>query len=320
MEISNKAAVPGLSKASAQLRRKKKRQINLWCWSFLLMSLIFYILFLGWPIVSSIYYSMLKWSGLTSSSTFVGLNNYKSLLKDTIYWNAFADSFKYTAIAVPCLLVISLFLAYLLNNEKLRGRNLYRTAYFVPVVTTTSVVGTVMIFIWSAQGPINNALSVLGLTDSAINFLGSGATAFQTLVAVSVWKDCGTYMIYWLAGLQSVGQDQYEAAAIDGAKRVQTFFRVVFPQVLPTAGVITILCTINALKIFDLIKTMTNGGPFYKTDVVATWVYRTAFSSELGMPRMGYASAGALLFGLVVIVIGTFLGILKTRLQKIGGR
>jgi len=91
---------------------------------------------------------------------------------------------------------------------------------------------------------------------------------------------------------------------------------VVFPQVLPTAGVITILCTINALKIFDLIKTMTNGGPFYKTDVVATWVYRTAFSSELGMPRMGYSSAGALLFGLVVIMIGLILNLIKTWLQK----
>ena len=316
METNRGAIAAGLSDAAIRLRKKKKRQLNLWCWSFLSVSLFFYILFMGWPIVSSIYYSMLKWSGLTKSGTFIGLKNYQNLFRDTVYWNAFADSFKYTAIAVPSLLLISLFLAYLLNDEHMRARNVYRTTYFIPVITTTSVVGIVMIFIWSVQGPINGALVGLGILGTPINFLGNGGTVFRTLIAVSVWKDCGTYMIYWLAGLQSVGRDQYEAAAIDGAGRWKTFLRVVFPQVLPTAGVITILCTINALKIFDLIKTMTNGGPFYKTDVVATWVYRTAFSSELGMPRMGYSSAGALLFGLVVIMIGLILNLIKTWLQK----
>ncbi len=316
MEANYKVAVPGPSREAIRLRRKKKRQLNLWCWSFLSLSLVFYLLFLGWPIVSSIYYSMLKWSGLTKSGSFIGFRNYTSLFQDSVYWNAFADSFKFTLIAVPSLLVISLFLAYLLNNEMLRGRNIYRTAYFIPVITTTSVVGIVMIFIWSTQGPIDDLLVNLGLLKSPVNFIGNGNTAFQTLIMVSVWKDCGTYMIYWLAGLQSVGREQYEAASIDGAGRWNTFVRVVFPQVLPTAGVITILCTINALKIFDLIKTMTNGGPFYKTDVVATWVYRTAFSSELGMPRMGYASAGALLFGLIVIIIGLVLNLIKTHLQK----
>ncbi|NLI19964.1 MAG: sugar ABC transporter permease [Clostridiales bacterium] len=316
MEANHGAVTVGISRSSLKLRRKKKRQLNLWCWLFLSMSLVFYLLFMGWPIVSSFYYSMLKWSGLTQSGKFIALKNYQALFSDTVYWNAFWDSFKYTLIAVPCLLVISLLLAYILNNEQMRGRNIYRTAYFVPVVTTTSVVGIVMIFIWSAQGPINEVLLKLGMAGSATSFLGDGGSAFPTLIAVSVWKDCGTYMIYWLAGLQSVGREQYEAASIDGAGRWSTFTRVVFPQVLPTAGVIAILCTINALKIFDLIKTMTNGGPFYKTDVVATWVYRTAFSSELGMPRMGYASAGALLFGLVVIAIGLILNLLKARLQK----
>lgn len=316
MNKSMAAKAGGLSQTSMRLRRKKRLQLNLWCWSFLLMSLFFYLLFLGWPILSSVYYSMLKWSGLTQAGTFIGLKNYRDLLGDTIYWNSFWNSFRFSLVVVPCLLAISLFLAYLLNNEQLKGRNLYRTAYFVPVVTTTSVVGIVMIFIWSTQGPIDEALMALGLIQKPINFLGDGKTAFGTVIAVSVWKDCGTYMIYWLAGLQSVGREQYEAAAMDGAGRAQTFVRVVFPQVLPTAGVITILCTINSLKIFDLVKTMTNGGPFYRTDVVATWVYRTAFSSEMGMPRMGYASAGALLFGLVVIAIGLLLTLVKGRLQK----
>ena len=301
---------------SLNLKKKKKLQLNLWCWSFLFLSLFFYVLFMGWPILSSGYYSMLKWSGLTQAGRFIGLDNYRELFADKVYWNGFFNSFKFTLVSVPCLLVLSLFLAYLLNNQKMLGKNLYRTAYFVPVVTTTSVVGIVMIFIWSTEGPINESLLRTGIVGNAVNFLGNGSTAFGTVIAVSVWKNCGTYMIYWLAGLQSVGEEQYEAASIDGAGRFRTFFQVVFPQILPTAGVIAILSVINSLKVFDLIKTMTNGGPFYKTDVVATWVYRMAFSSELGMPRMGYASAGALLFGLMVIIIGLVLNMVKGRLQK----
>lgn len=316
MRTNQTAVMKNPLRPSYKLQKKKKLQLNLWCWTFLFLSLFFYVLFMGWPIISSIYYSMLNWSGLTKVGTFIGLNNYRELFSDRVYWNGFVNSFKFTLVVVPSLLIISLFLAYLLNNEKMRGRNLYRTAYFIPVVTTTSVVGIVMIFIWSTKGPINELMLQAGVIGSAINYLGDGSTAFGTVIVVSVWKDCGTYMIYWLAGLQSVGEEQYEAASIDGAGRFRTFFQVVFPQILPTAGVITILSIINSLKIFDLVKTMTNGGPFYKTDVVATWVYRTAFSSELGMPRMGYASAGALLFGMVVIVIGLVLNVVKGRLQK----
>ena len=103
-------------------------------------------------------------------------------------------------------------------------------------------------------------------------------------------------MIYWIAGLQSIPKDMYEAAAIDGASSRKTFFKIVLPLMAPIAGIITVLCSINSLKVFDIIKTMTDGGPFFSTDVVGTLVYRNAFSSDIGLPRLGYASAGALFF------------------------
>lgn len=131
-------------------------------------------------------------------------------------------------------------------------------------------------------------------SENPINFLGNAKYALPTLVIISLWKDCGTYMIYWLAGLQGVSQDVYEAATIDGANRSQTFLHIVLPLIAPTGGIIAILCAINSLKVFDIVKTMTEGGPYYATDVIATYVYRTAFSSEVGMPRLGYASAAAL--------------------------
>lgn len=296
-------------------KRIKTIKLNLYCWAFMLISLIFYILFQGWPIVCSFYYSLLDWSGMTAEYKFIGLDNYFELFHDQLYWNAFKNSFIYMFLAVPIQLVTSLLLAYLFNNEKLKGKEIYRAAYFIPVVTTASIVGIIMIFIWGVQGPVNQGLLAMKLIKSPINFLGSKNSALGTVVLISVWKDCGTYMIYWLAGLQSISRDVYEAAEVDGAGRFTTFRKIVFPLIAPTAGIISILCIINSLKVFDIVKTMTEGGPFYATDVVATFVYRSAFSSEIGMPRLGYASASSLLFGVVVILIGTVAYFIKKWLK-----
>lgn len=173
-----------------------------------------------------------------------------------------------------------------------------------------------MIFILGVQGPVNHVLMTLHLIDAPINFLGNAKYAMPTLVLISLWKDCGTYMIYWLAGLQGVSKDVYEAATVDGANRRQTFFHIVLPLIAPVGGIIAILCAINSLKVFDIVKTMTEGGPFYATDVIATYVYRSAFSSEIGMPRLGYASAAALFFGAVVIGAGTVMNMVKSRLGR----
>lgn len=283
----------GVEAVTKRNKRREKLILNGWCWLFMSMSLIFYILFQGYPIICSIQYSFLDWSGLTSHAAFIGLQNYVELIHDELFWNAFFNSFKYTIMIVPLELAVSLFLAYMLNNEALKGRTVYRTMYFIPVVTTASVVGIIMIFLLGVQGPINHLLVTLHLIKAPINFLGNAKYAMPTLVLISLWKDCGTYMIYWLAGLQGVSKDVYEAATVDGATRFQTFIHIVLPLIAPVGGIIAILCAINSLKVFDIVKTMTEGGPFYATDVIATYVYRSAFSSEIGMPRLGYASAAA---------------------------
>ena len=299
------------------IQQKNWIKMNLWCWGFVSLTLIFYLLFQGYPILCSIYYSLFNWSGMTSSMTYVGLENYQNLLKDNVFWGAFRNSFRYMIMVVPLEVVISLFFAYLLNDEKLKARTAYRVSLFVPVVVTASIVGIVMIFIWSSNGIINYALKSLHLIDKNINWLGNAKYAMQTVVYVSVWKDMGTYMIYWLAALQGVPADVMEAASVDGATRSKTFFKVVVPMIAPTAGIILILCTINSLKAFDLIQTLTGGGPFFATDVIATFVYRTAFTSDMGLPRFGYASAAATMFGFVVIIIGAVLNALKGKLQKL---
>lgn len=295
---------------------KKKRIVrkNMWCWVFMLPTLLLYILFQGYPIITSAWYSMLDWSGMTMNATFVGLQNFKDLLADPLFKNSVVNSFKYMIFSVPIQLILSLIIAYILTSIIRKGATVFRTMYFIPVITTASIVGIIMIFIFGGTGPINQVLALLGI--DTINFLGDEKTALFTVVLIGIWKDLGTYMIYWIAALQSVSQDVYEAAKIDGAGKFRTFTDVVFPLILPIGGVIAVLCVIGSLKVFDIVQTMTNGGPYFATDVVATFVYRTAYSSTTGSPRLGYASAAALLFGLMVVTIGVVLNLVKNYFNK----
>ncbi|MEE0468921.1 MAG: sugar ABC transporter permease [Blautia sp.] len=296
------------------VKKKRIMRKNMWCWVFMLPTLLLYILFQGYPIITSAWYSMLDWSGMTMNATFVGLQNFKELLADPLFRNSVANSFKYMIFSVPIQLILSLVIAYILTSIIKKGATVFRTMYFIPVITTASIVGIIMIFIFGGTGPINQVLALLGI--DTINFLGDEKTALFTVVLIGIWKDLGTYMIYWIAALQSVSQDVYEAAKIDGAGKFRTFTDVVFPLILPIGGVITVLCVIGSLKVFDIVQTMTNGGPYFATDVVATFVYRTAYSSTTGSPRLGYASAAALLFGLMVVTIGVVLNLVKNYFNK----
>ena len=203
----------------------------------------------------------------------------------------------------------------LLNEQTLRGRGAFRTMFFLPVVTTASIVGIIMQFIWSPTGAINALIQLFGV-ERAVNFLGQAGTALPTVAFIGVWKDVGIYMIYWLAALQSVPRDVVEAAEIDGANKWKVFWKITVPIILPIAGVITLLAVINSLKVFDIVQTMTGGGPYFATDVMGTFVYRTAYESSVGMPRLGYASAAAMLFGFTVILIGVAGNALKGRITR----
>lgn len=298
----------------SKLLKRRQRQINLWCWLFLAPAVFLYVMFQGYPIFMGFFYSLLDWSGLSSNAVLVGLDNYKELLKDPLFFNAIKNTFLYILMTVPLLLTFSLGLAYLFNSILKKCVTLYRTVFFLPVITTTSIVGIIMMFIFGGTGAVNQLLALFG--GNGVNWLGNKDTALLVVALVGCWKDVGTYMIYWLAALQSVPQDVYEAARIDGAGRWKTFSRVVFPIILPIGGVIAVLCVISSLKVFDLVQTMTNGGPFYATDVAATFVYRTAYAGSNGMPRLGYASAAAIVFGLIVIVIGVSGNLVKSGMQK----
>ncbi len=170
------------------------------------------------------------------------------------------------------------------------------------MVTTTAIIGVVMQFVFDpAGGPVNIFLLDAGLVNRPVNFLGDSSTAIYTVMEVHVWKWFGVTMIYWLAALQTVNHELYEAARVDGASSSQILRQITLPILKPFALIIGVLTFIDTMEVFDLILTMTGGGPFFSTEVIDVFIYRQAFAATI--PRLGYASAAAVAFGLLTIVL-----------------
>ncbi|MCU1572475.1 MAG: sugar transporter permease [Micrococcaceae bacterium] len=282
-------------------RTKMERRRNLWIWLFLLPTVVLYGLYSIYPIIASYWYSLVQWNGFESEQTFVGISNYEAVLADPAFWSSVRITLIFMLLVAPARILLSLVLAVVLNSPKLPFSKLFRTVFFLPVVTTTAIVGVVMQFIFDpSSGPINAALRAVGL--DGVNFLGDSSSALFTVSAVYVWKFFGITMIYWIAALQTISSDVYEAAKIDGAGAVQIFRFITLPLLKPFLIIISLLTIEDTFRAFDLMLTMTGGGPFFSTEIIEIYIYRWAFAASI--PQLGFASAAAVLFGLFVFVVG----------------
>ena len=286
-----------------------------WIYVFLLPTLLLYSAYTIWPVLATISYSFLDWNGFDAKGEFIGLANYAELLEDPQFWNAFANTLIFLAFAVPLRVGIALVLAVILNNPRLPFARIFRTALFLPVVTTGAIVGVVMRFVLDPTGgPINVALVDSGLLERPVNFLGQASLALYSAVAIWVWKWLGVTMIYWLAALQTIPKELYEAARIDGAGRVAQFRYVTLPLLVPFLLIITLITAVEATNVFDLLLTLTGGGPFYATEVIDIFIYRQAFAANI--PRLGYASASALFFGACVLLLVALQVAVRARFKR----
>ena len=288
-----------------------RKQERLWCYAFITPAIVMYLMFTAWPILASWYYSFFDWIGLGKPSEFIGLGNFIEVATEPYFWNAFLHTFQYMIGLVALNLPLTLLMAVVLNNKRLKGAGIYRVIYFMPVVTTTAIVGIVMTYIFSPfNGVFNTALLRLGVLDKPVHWLGLGSTALITVIVVAVWKGFGTNMLYWLAGLQAISDELYEAAKVDGATGVQAFWFITLPLLQPVGTVIALLTVTGSLRVFDMIKVMTNGGPFFATETVSLFIYRYAFG---GTSRIGYASAAGIFFGIAAMLISGLQAMLVRR-------
>ncbi|WP_371543537.1 sugar ABC transporter permease [Streptomyces sp. NBC_00554] len=296
-------------------RERAKGRDRLWVAAFLVPFLLLYMGFTLWPLVATVYYSFFDWSGTGPLDQFVGGANYSRILSDPLFWQAVVNTLLFAVGTTLIKLPLSLLAALVMTRKWLRAKRALRTVFFAPLIIPVAMAGLVFTYLLNpSNGALNSALHGLGLTDGTTDVFANRWTAMLTLVLISVWQVFGQYMIYWMAALQNVPDELYEAAELDGATEWQKLTRITLPLIRPVAVVIVMLALVNAMHVFGLVVTLTGGGPGTSTYVVSYFIYKQAFGS---MPfAYGYASAAALLFSVMAFLLVTSQGLFVRRAQK----
>lgn len=289
-----------------KVRSKTIRRNRIIAYTFLLPNIIGFLIFILIPVIASFFMSFTSWNGF-GVVEFIGLDNYKQLLKDENFKISFFNSILFMVISVPITLFLSMLIAVALN-QGIRFVKVFRTAVFLPYVTATIAVAAVWQLIFNpTMGPINGVLMNLGI-DQPPGWLSSPTWALISVSIVYIWHSVGYYMVLFLAGLQSIPDYLYEAAELDGAGPISKFFNITVPMLSPVLFFTTIIGVINSFKVFDLIYVLTGGGPGRSTHVLVYDIYNTAFKQF----EYGYASAMAYVLFLLILVIS----IIQFRGQK----
>lgn len=267
---------------------------------FILPNFIFFFTFIVLPVLMGLVISFTDYNGFKQFN-FVGLKNYIEMFRDEYFLVSLWHNLLYTLVTVPGTIVFALLLAILVNKG-IRGSGIFKTMFFLPNISSMVAVGIVWAIIFNpTQGPLNSFLRSIGI-DNPPMWLSSTNTALWSVMLVAIWKQAGYYMIIILAGLQSIPNQLYEAASIDGANGVRKFFKITLPMLSPTMFMVIILSIINSFQVFDLINIMTEGGPGRSTNVLVYRIYQEGFQKL----QFGYASAMAYFLFLIIMVITLF--------------
>jgi len=284
---------------SSLVTNKKKFQYIGTIVSFLLPAFIFYIVFMIYPIFDTFKISLTNWNGISLESVFIGLKNYQTLLNDKYFWNSVVNTLFWVVMQLLIIALPTLVLSLMITKVKV-GMSFFRTAFYLPAIVSFSVAAVVWGKIYDPQiGPINSVLNALGLSFLAKNWLGDANTVLPALVVASSWVQYGAYMVMYITGLQSIDPQYYEAAELDGANAFQKFWKITVPSLRNSINVVISLIVVNAFKGFSMVWATTQGGPFYKSDLISTYIYREGFSSG----KIGVSAAGGIM--LAIIIVGT---------------
>lgn len=285
-----------------------------WKWiGFLLPAFAVYVVFLIYPIVQSGVLSFSSWAGPGRPRTPVGLGNYAELLQDPIFWLALRNTGVLLLVSNFLQLPIGLGLAMIVTTAR-RGRRFWRGVYFLPTLMSTVAVAILWRFIYSPDyGILNGFLRWVGLDSLAQGWLGQTNTALWAVIAANVWQWAPFYMIIYIAAILGIDRDVYEAAALDGATGLQQFRFVTLPLLVPVFVTTSILSLAGAIKAFDLVYIMTEGGPSNSTQLLATYMFREGFRNY----RLGYASAVAMVMFAITFVLTVIVLVRSNRTPRV---
>lgn len=296
--------------ATKMITKTTKRETSefLWGWLFILPTMIGLIVLNIIPIFQTIYLSFFKAGAFGKGNIFIGLGNYQKMFSDENVWQALINTFKYALIEVPFSIALALILAVLLNR-KMVGRSVYRTIFFLPMIAAPAAIAMVWRWLYNSEfGLLNHVIKSFGL--AAVNWISNPSIAFISIAVVGIWSVLGYNMVLFLAGLQEIPRDYYEAARIDGATDLQQFFNITIPLISPTMFFVTITRVIGALQVFDVIYMMMNNTnpAFSKTQSLVYLFYKYSFIES----NKGYGSTIIMLLLCVIMVIT----VIQMRLQK----
>jgi len=276
------------------------RRRMIWGYVFIAIPIVWLLVFSVGPILFSGWVSLHRWDMITpvAEMPFIGLENYEYILtRDNVFPKALGNTFLYAIGGVTANVVLGLAFALLLNT-KIRGRTLWRVLYFLPVITAPVALGVIFAFIFNRNyGVVNSLLVMLNLPRQG--FLNDPNQAMLVLIAISIYQYVGYYIVIYLAGLQDIPQDYYDAARVDGASSWQEFRFITLPLLRPVVLFVVVTNSIGALQVFDLVFATTGGAPANSTMTVVLYMYDTAFKFS----RMGRASAMAFVLFAIILVI-----------------
>lgn len=277
--------------ANAMLRERKRTYAL-----FTIPGVLLYSVFFITPIVMGIYYSMTNWNGISRKYQFIGLDNYLSVLTDKRFGKSLMFNLEYTLILLVLTIVLSVSLALLLNN-KIKGRGFFRAIYFLPAVLSMLTVGLIFNQIYYRALPLLGESA--GIKALSTNILANPKLAMFGVLFVHLWQGCAMPTVIILAGLQSIPEELYEAAALDGANGWHRFTAITIPYLLPVLSVVLVLTLKGGLMVFDYIMSLTQGGPAGVTESVAMLIYKHGFVEN----KYSYGIAEAVITGAVIAAI-----------------
>ncbi len=284
-----------MAKPKKKLSRLKKNEIRAG-YLFLLPAALCLLVWTIYPIANSFWYSLTDFN-ILNDKTFVGLENYIALFSDKDWMFSLKRTFQYVLMFVPCMYILSLLSAELVKHIKV-FKGFFRTSFFLPVVVSAVAAGAIFKLVLNTKmGLVNKGLAAIGL--QRINFLGDSQHALASCVMLAIWLGFGYDMIIFLAGLQDIPSEYYEAAAIDGASPFQQFCYITFPALGRTSVFVLTMCFIDSFQTYDIIKMLTDGGPNYSTTLVIQRIYINAFQHY----KMGYACAMTVILFFIIFIV-----------------
>ena len=287
-----------MAKAEKKKLSGRKREERVAAYIFVAPAVILLIAFLVVPMIYTVYFSGFKYQIMRPDAMkFIGLENYQKLFSDKNFWLALKNTVYFTVIVVPCQCVLALALA-LLVSKKFRGVAVFRTMYFAPQLTSMVVISVLWSVLYNANpntGLINSILVSLGM--SPIKFLSDASTAMNSIIFMSAWQGAGYQMMIFLAGLQGIPRDQYEAASVDGATKFKQFLYITIPGLKGTIKYVIMITMIQAMKLFTQPYIMTQGGPKNSTKTLVYYIYTQGFQKG----NFGYACSIAAVFFVIVV-------------------